>query len=107
MDHCSLSRRHTATLSRGGSSTCAAVLATEADKAAQLDNDEEDLKHYIDDYDDTSQLDDEFPLPAPPSGCPALTSSAYYRRMRLTTASTLDLPVSQGHYHSGMHYGII
>ena len=92
-----LPRRHTATLSRGASSTCAAVLATEAAKAAQLDNDEEDLKHYIEDYDDTSQLDDEFALPAPASGCPALTSSAYCRRMRLTTASTLDLPVSQGH----------
>ena len=26
-------------------------------------------------------------------GGPALTSSAYYRRMRLHTASTLDLPV--------------
>ena len=34
------------------------------------------------------------PGPGGGGGGAALTSSAYYRRMRLHTASTLDLPVS-------------
>ena len=35
---------------------------------------------------------------------PAMTSSAYYRRMRLHTASTLDLPVRYTKIYSNTNY---